>query len=145
MKIYFLLFMTLLYSCAKPNYVDPANLKEQNNSGQSSCPIYFEEERLCLSMNWTTFPSEESVGTFVMKFYAEDAPEILVTPHYTPFVKLWMPSMGHGSSPVTVTKIAEGTYEVSEVYFIMLGEWEIRYQLKNNEDVIEEQIQNITL
>ncbi len=80
-----------------------------------------------------------------MKFYAEENSTQTITPHLPVAVKLWMPSMGHGSSPVVIKQVAEGTYEVSDIYFIMLGEWEIRFQLKNNNDVIEEQIQKITI
>jgi hypothetical protein len=80
-----------------------------------------------------------------MTFFAEDAPERSISPRLSPDVKLWMPSMGHGSSPVVVKPISDGVYEVSDVFFIMLGDWEIRYQLKSNDDVIEEQIQKIHL
>lgn len=53
-------------------------------------------------------------------------------------VFLWMPSMGHGSSPVTIKKLDTGIYDVSDVYFIMDGDWQIRIQLKNNETILEE-------
>lgn len=53
-------------------------------------------------------------------------------------VFLWMPSMGHGSSPVTLKKLDTGIYDVSDVYFIMDGDWQIRIQLKNNETILEE-------
>lgn len=53
-------------------------------------------------------------------------------------VKLWMPSMGHGSSPVKISKTGEGVYEVSEVYFIMAGEWEIIYQIMENGNLTQE-------
>ena len=51
-------------------------------------------------------------------------------------VELWMPAMGHGSSPVTVEKALDeqgapklGEYRVSQVYFIMSGEWEAKVTL----------------
>lgn len=144
MKTFFLISLILLSSCARPNYVDPTNL-ERNNQTTKACPLYFQEENLCLSMKWNKFPTQEETGTFVMKFFEETSPEVAVTPHYTPAVILWMPSMGHGSSPVTIKQLTDNTYEVSDVYFIMLGEWDIRFQLKNDNDVIEEQIQKITL
>lgn len=53
-------------------------------------------------------------------------------------VFLWMSSMGHGSGPVTIKKLDTGIYDVSDVYFIMDGEWQIRIQLKNNETILEE-------
>ena len=145
MKFFFLLLLPLLFSCAKPNYVSPTNLKDNTTPSQTACPFYFSEQRLCLSMKWITYPTEEKLGVFVMKFYAEGFPDRPVTPRLDPGVKLWMPSMGHGSSPVVITKLSDETYQASEIYFIMLGAWEIRYQLKSNNEVIEEQIQKITL
>jgi hypothetical protein len=142
---YILILLPLLLSCSKPNYVSSSEFKDQNTEAQTSCPFYFEEERLCLSTQWTTYPSEQTQGVFIMRFYAEDKPDESVTPHLSPAVKLWMPSMGHGSSPVVITQTAPGTYVVSDVYFIMLGAWEIRLQLKNNNEVIEEKIQKINL
>lgn len=144
MNLSLLLLIFFAFSCAKPHYVDPAGI-EQNNQTTKACPHYFQEENLCLSMKWTTFPSQEETGTFVMKFYEEGTPERPVTPRLTPAVLLWMPSMGHGSSPVIIKQLADNTFEVSDIYFIMLGEWDIRFQLKDNNDVIEEHIQKITL
>ena len=51
---------------------------------------------------------------------------------------LWMPSMGHGSSPVTIKKIATGIYDVTDVYFIMDGDWQIKVQLKTGTSILEE-------
>lgn len=144
MKILTLLCLCFAFSCAKPNYVDPTDL-EQETQTTKACPHYFKEENLCLSMKWTSFPTQEETGSFVMKFYEEGNPDTPLIPHFTPAVILWMPSMGHGSSPVTITQLNDNTFKVSEVYFIMLGEWDIRFQLKDNDDVIEEQIQKISL
>ncbi len=41
-------------------------------------------------------------------------------------VDLWMPSMGHGSSPVKLASIGVNKYKVSEAFFIMTGEWQVR-------------------
>ncbi len=51
---------------------------------------------------------------------------------------LWMPAMGHGSSPVKISKIDTGEYRVSEIYFIMGGTWQIKFQLIQNSKVIDE-------
>lgn len=45
-------------------------------------------------------------------------------------VFLWMPAMGHGSSPVEITEKAPGEYVVSEVYFIMHGSWDLHIKVK---------------
>lgn len=53
-------------------------------------------------------------------------------------VKLFMPSMGHGSSPTKIEKVVDangrelaGVYRVRKVYFMMAGDWEIRVAIKN--------------
>ena len=140
----FLIILSLL-SCAKPNYIEPTELTRSGNPTMTACPFYFQEERLCLSYRWNQFPSEESFGSFTMKFFAEENPTAYISPKLSPSVKLWMPSMGHGSSPVIIKMVSDGIYEVTDVYFTMLGEWEIRFQLKNNDEVIEEKIQKITI
>jgi hypothetical protein len=55
-------------------------------------------------------------------------------------VVLWMPSMGHGSSPVSVAKIDVGTYRASQVFFTMPGDWEIRIQRLVNGAVVEQAV-----
>lgn len=71
-------------------------------------------------------------------FLAED-------PYLELAVVLWMPSMGHGSSPVTIERLDRGTYRVSEVFFTMAGDWEIRVQLKAGNDVKSEAILPLSL
>ena len=42
-------------------------------------------------------------------------------------VNLFMPDMGHGSSPVTISLDETNViYHVKDVYFVMAGAWEIR-------------------
>ena len=61
--------------------------------------------------------------------------------------KLWMPAMGHGSSPVKVEKakdssgnVIPGIFQGTNVYFITPGDWEVRIQLKQGSTVKEEAI-----
>ena len=53
-------------------------------------------------------------------------------------IKLWMPTMGHGSFPVEVRQIAFGVYEVSDIFFTMPGLWDIHFQIYENGNYIEE-------
>ena len=68
-----------------------------------------------------------------------------IDPGFLVAVKLWMPGMGHGSSPVLVQPAQDesgasmpGSYEASRVYFSMPGKWEIWIQLKQNGKVVEQ-------
>jgi YtkA-like len=45
-------------------------------------------------------------------------------------VKLWMPDMGHGSWPVTITQFGVNKYKITQAYFIMPGSWEVRVAFK---------------
>ena len=60
-------------------------------------------------------------------------------------VVLWMPAMGHGSAPTKITKLSSGEYDVSSVYFIMNGKWEIKVQLLNDGKVFDEVVLTHTL
>ena len=144
MRFLLLLLFPLLFSCAKSNYVTTDDLQKQLDAVSGNSNLQFEEEKLFLTMKWEVFPTEESLGSFIMKFHDRDNPDILISPLLTPAVILWMPSMGHGSSPVTIHLISEGTYRVSDVFFTMPGLWDIRFQLKNGSDIIEQQILQIT-
>lgn len=59
-------------------------------------------------------------------------------------VVLWMPSMGHGSSPTQVEKAVDangnllvGVFNVKQIYFIMGGEWEVRVTLTDAQGLKE--------
>lgn len=67
-------------------------------------------------------------------------------------VSLWMPDMGHGSSPTTVEKALDekgetipGVYIVREVYFTMGGQWEVNVTLTNAEGQTETQAFKVQL
>lgn len=60
-------------------------------------------------------------------------------------VVLWMPSMGHGSAPTKVSRVAPGEYDVSNVQFIMGGRWDIKFQLKQGNTVVDEAIVSLSL
>ena len=60
-------------------------------------------------------------------------------------VALWMPAMGHGSSPVTVGPQGGGVYSVSKAYFIMPGTWDVRVQIKKNHQLFEQAVVSVSL
>lgn len=140
-----LIFLTiiLLTSCAKPNYVDGLSDKIETLSAQ--CGLIFSVEDLCLQTKWIEKPSESSFGSMELTFTDKNDASRFIDPILTPEIILWMSSMGHGSSPVTLERVDVGRYKASEIFFIMSGPWDIRYQLKRGNDVIEEQIQQITI
>lgn len=145
---------TLLFACAKPNYQEPQPQIEnekpivqnpQKPQEPEACKLFFTIARICVDMLWEKKPTETETGTFFLKFYVQEAPTQFIDPRFDPAVILWMTSMGHGSSPVKVEKISAGEYKATKVFFIMPGEWEIRLQLKDGKDVVDQIIKKITI
>lgn len=143
MKICFLFICFIFVSCSKPHYIGHSESKIENVS--TRCGIIFKGEQLCLETKWEHYPSESDFGSMLLTFTEENDPNRTISPVHDPHILLWMPSMGHGSSPVTMTLVEDGIYRASEIFFIMPGPWEIRYQLKDGSRVVEEVIQKITI
>ena len=110
-----------------------------------ACDLYFKSEDLCLNVTWEVLPPARANGTMLLTFTdAKDAGRV-VTPKYTPNVILWMTSMGHGSKPVTLNFIEEGKFRSTNVFFVMGGPWDIKFQLKDGSTVVEEVVQKIKI
>lgn len=67
-------------------------------------------------------------------------------------VVLWMPDMGHGSSPTRVEKALDqngqaipGAYNVRKIYFVMGGAWEVRVVLTDAQGQKETQTFSVDL
>lgn len=137
MKILALLF-TLLTVCgvsfANPMLSDSEVLK-------------FKKTDSSFVISWVDGP-KRGMSKFIMKTWKneigtmngpyQDLPKTLN-------VFIWMPSMGHGSSPVKLKKINDGEYEVSDVNFIMGGKWEVKFQLKDGAQVFDETVVPVTI
>ena len=125
-------------ACAKPNYQDTAPLKQTSKPGAPACTVFFTTEQLCANYSWRKTPTENDFGSFALTFSQTDGTP--ADPKMALNVIIWMPAMGHGSSPVTITNTAVGINIVENVFFSMHGDWQIRVQLKNAAAVVEEQI-----
>jgi hypothetical protein len=96
---------------------------------------------MCGRLEWVRLPSDEETGIFLLRFTRVESGSSL--PADAPAglrvaVKLWMPDMGHGSSPVKVVRPwnasgspEPGLYRAEEVHFVMPGAWEIRVIFKD--------------
>ncbi|MEK2688405.1 FixH family protein [Bdellovibrio sp. GT3] len=140
MKFLILLFLAFS-ACARPDYIDPKlNESTQTNSGDE-CLLQLAHANLCAKLEWTLGPQSPAESEFILKFWSKTdsvSAGTLVDPENTLSAILWMPSMGHGSSPVTIEKIETGVYRIRRVYFIMPGDWEVRIYLKNGTTVIDQ-------
>lgn len=67
-------------------------------------------------------------------------------------VQLFMPAMGHGSSPTTVSPVLsasgaplDGAFRISRMYFTMRGAWEVRVIIQATNGARETQVVQINL
>jgi hypothetical protein len=107
----------------------------------------FEKSGYSFVLSWVEGP-QMGGSRFILKTWKnglgtasgpyQDLPKVLN-------VFLWMPTMGHGSAPVKIRKLTNGEYEVSDVQFIMAGKWEIKFQLKDGLQVVDEVIIPVSL
>lgn len=141
--ILFAMMMTMpLVACANPDYVSNDNKKQ---SPEKACDVVFEKAHACATIAWATAPakSQDSKFTFTIQAIAGESLDKVLNADLE--VILWMPSMGHGSSPTKVQKVNGTTYDVSDVYFIMGGDWEIRFVLKNGNDILDEAVYSLDI
>lgn len=141
----FYILLTLLHiGCAEPKYVRETQAQGNENGQQESkadCGTVFTKSNLCLVWYWENKPSANEMGSLIFKTYrlnALDQTSVETDLSDLPQVVLWMPSMGHGSIPTQTSRIDVGTYRTTNVFFIMPGEWDIRFHVKNANEVIDE-------
>lgn len=134
-----------MVACAQPNYQDTSAAGGVVNQA-AACDLKLAVSGLCVELQWEVLPTEQDTGSFFLKFYHENAPDVAVVPAVgTVAVQLWMPSMGHGSSPTKIEKLPTDIYRVYDVFFVMPGEWDIRIQLKDGKNVLDQVIQKFTI
>lgn len=141
--------LTLLSGCADPTYVNETNSSPRGQSKLGlECATKFTKSGHCILITWVKKPTETEKGEFTFRafnFEGEDNFPVKADLESTPDVLLWMPSMGHGSSPTVVTPLGGGLYRATDVFFIMPGEWQIKFQLKaTDKTVSDEAILNYT-
>jgi hypothetical protein len=83
--------------------------------------------KVCASYESDVAFTTKQEGRFELELTSNDEVEVN-------FVKidLWMQmgGHGHGSSPLKVTSVAPGKYDITKAYFVMRGEWQIRVTYK---------------
>ncbi|MCB0412076.1 MAG: hypothetical protein KDD22_06085 [Bdellovibrionales bacterium] len=141
---YTLMAFLILASCARPKYLktDVQDPSQKPTEIAALCHLKFSNSGLCLSWFWEGEPpASGQVSSLIFKIYrlnAFDQTPIEVSPEGSLEVKLWMPDMGHGSTPVNVEELDEGTFRASKILFIMTGHWEIEFHHKqvNTEEMV---------
>lgn len=114
-------------NCARPNYATNENATGLSGKPSGSICSATLPSSLCVKVTWETWPTESTFGSFVFLISDLKTNVLAVAPPQSVSVALWMPSMGHGSSPVTVEQVAPGIFRAKKVFFNMKGDWEIRF------------------
>ena len=107
------------------------------------CTLRFKNSDLCLFWKWESLPTPQNPGVLIFKITREnllDGTPIPVDISTLPAVVLWMPSMSHGSTPTQVEQVDTGSFRATQVFFIMPGEWDIRFQIKEGVQVQDEAV-----
>ncbi|MEQ1664122.1 MAG: hypothetical protein ABL927_01950 [Bdellovibrionales bacterium] len=116
-------------------FVSSAKADDHHNQPGSE-HLTFDGGSIHAHLKWMQGPQsgEESILQLVWMNPAIHAP--MAAPGEFKVV-LWMPSMGHGSSPTKIEQSLDqkgqpklGAYEISNIYFIMRGEWDVNVSLK---------------
>jgi hypothetical protein len=119
--------------CAKPFSRTEPSANDAHTKIQSRCQASLKLDRLCLTFIWEAYPTETTFGTLLV-FLTEESTGFLQTSNLKdPQVKLWMPSMGHGSSPVKLNILQPGILRIEKVFFNMRGDWEVRFQTSTDQ------------
>jgi hypothetical protein len=150
-KIFFFIPTVLILSCAKPQYVSETTSQDliaTSKESKMDCSIAFSKSAVCITWYWESKPTDSDMGGFIFKTFrlnSFDQTPVEVDTTQIPEVILWMPSMMHGSTPTKTSRLDAGTYRVSNVFFIMPGEWEIKFQIKNGTEISDEATIRLTL
>jgi hypothetical protein len=101
---------------------------EDESADSNKCQLNATALGLCAQFKFTA--DDMTAGS--LRFY--DVTNPIETRSIAPWnlrVYLWMPSMGHGSSPVELEQdISQpGLFNIRRIQFIMPGEWEIHFVL----------------
>lgn len=141
--------LAFLVACAEPKYIKEApsdvisEWTTDDSGAGKDCQIFFERSKHCLDWAWVTVPTEKDMGSLIFKVHRPnqlDGSPVVVDVGTDVRVILWMPSMAHGSVPTQVEQKDLGSFIVHNVFFIMPGDWEIRFHIYKDNKVVDEAV-----
>ncbi len=111
--------MKFLLITALASFVSLTTYAQQHDSEHSAEVCSAVDTSICAHIGHMKDLAPSKLGSFVVHVTGP-----LETANMT--VLLWMPSMGHGSSPVTVTQFDVNKYNITKAAFVMKGDWLVR-------------------
>ena len=137
----------LLVGCADPKYETVVNAGASGGSEKlGECALKFSGSGLCAQWEWekpANTTADSALRFKIVRANMLDGTPLAVDQNVQ--VILWMPEMGHGSAPTKLERVDTGSYRVTEMYFIMPGRWQVRFQVKEGEAVKDEAVLELTL
>lgn len=130
-----LLSLILLSSCGKSPLLQEL---PQTQVGQQSLETNrkFTVSSQIVQLNWLTGINTTEEGKVILLLTKNGT--LFDDADYSLGAYLWMKSMGHGSSPIVITKLTTGVYQLSELFFTMTGDWQLHITLSRNQSIVEE-------
>ncbi len=144
------LFFLSLFSCGESplfNHKLEAKNFINNPMLSESDSLIFKKTKFAFVIQWQEGP-QLGTSKFLLRSWNQDLGSMNGPYQDLPrtlHVFLWMPAMGHGSAPVKIKRVGDGEYEVSDVQFIMGGKWEVKFQLKDGNQVFDENLLSLSL
>jgi hypothetical protein len=91
----------------------------------ASFPLSFTSDSGALRVEVTATAGQPTVGTNTLEMTVANAADGSPRDDVSIAVVPWMPSMGHGTAPPSVTSEGQGKYLLTDVYLFMPGTWEL--------------------
>lgn len=111
---------------------------------KSACDFDFKD--YCATIKFSKKPSRSYSSDFKL-YFTDKKTDKFVIPKEKVMSYLWMKMKNgheHGSSPVKITQ-EKDHLSVKDVWFVMIGNWELFVQLKLNGKVVEKKVKIINI
>lgn len=138
-KIILLLLALTFLSCGKSPLFNKVSSNSSEINGQLQLNEQFPNRNINFSINWIIKPSLEELSSFELRL----AKELPTNQTLNAFI--WMPEMGHGSSPIEISRINNNEFFMNEIAFIMPGLWVLHIEVLENNQVIDQWQKSIFL
>ncbi|WP_374073462.1 serine protease spb1 [Bdellovibrio bacteriovorus] len=135
MKVLLLLIsIGAFLGCARPDYISAQEWQRLNGNPlpANTCTGEFKALGICARLQWTKTPNSTEAQEFLLELQGDTSLFDDIS------IILWMPSMGHGSAPVKIEKLSATQYRITNVYFIMPGDWDVRMSLKKSGQTLDQ-------
>lgn len=102
-------------------------LAKDGHSGTHTPNYCTEDKTVCAHLMFPKVPNSSEESQFITHFLVKGQMTLSEVD-----VVLWMDDMGHGSSPVHLETSDNIHFMVSQAYFIMPGQWQVKVRFKSN-------------